>query len=106
MTKVRTARNQDLQTVPVVSLNCDSGKRVAVNSDTSTASGLLDAGVYLISTNTNVYVRIGQAGAAGDLPGSFVLSAGAGAYFEVSQNDRVFARALEDDGAIFIIGVK
>ncbi len=104
--KVRTATNQNGESIPAAALDTQRGVRVGFTDTASAATVALEAGVYLVSVSANAYVRISATGEAGDLTGSFVMPAGGNGVFVISQGQRVRARGIEGAGSVFAIPLK
>lgn len=103
--RLRTPENQNGQALPIFRLRCDQGGRLAVPTGGS-ATGALPSGTYLLNPTTNMYISIGVGVSAGLQAGSFLLAAGAGAYFRLNAGERIACRPVQDAGSLFYIPVE
>jgi hypothetical protein len=99
----RSAINQFGDALPVFRLVSTQGQRLAVPGTGTISTPPLAAGVYMLNSTVNVFVRLGPETNVGEFSGSFVFPAGASAFFRVNQGDRVSVRAVSEAGSFFIL---
>jgi hypothetical protein len=104
---IRTALNQNGESMPILALEPDAGSIIAITSAASSSTPLLPAGAYLVNVSAPAIVRIAADGDASDtIPGSFFMNAGSAAYFLIGAGQRVHARSTDVEGKLFVVPVK